>query len=280
MNILLDDKFARITGARVKVVVYDIIPLREDYGVAPILLSVLRNLARDTDILIDHSDDILNEVSLTEKRIEDALIKTDADVLVFGSYVATRSNVQPMIHVICTYGRQMEQSVGLPEGMDLKQAIQEGDAILQLPRHVLMRDILPLIAIETLSFQNSLAKQIFQIAQFIQAVKLYKGEKFTETVQVADTILAGIGSQEQWPEYWVPFNYLHMLSGLAYLRMGNTQAAMYTLSNAITRSTPAKMRVQRYAEQILSSLIQAGGSEIAKAASESSMEVTNEEGPG
>jgi hypothetical protein len=280
MNILLDDKFARITGARVKVVVYDIIPLREDYGVAPILLSVLRNLARDTDILIDHSDDILNEVSLTEKRIEDALIKTDADVLVFGSYVATRSNVQPMIHVICTYGRQMEQSVGLPEGMDLKQAIQEGDAILQLPRHVLMRDILPLIAIETLSFQNSLAIQIFQIAQFIQAVKLYKGEKFTETVQVADTILAGIGSQEQWPEYWVPFNYLHMLSGLAYLRMGNTQAAMYTLSNAITRSTPAKMRVQRYAEQILSSLIQAGGSEIAKAASESSMEVTNEEGPG
>ena len=48
-----------------------------------------------------------------------------------------------------------------------------------------------------------------------------------------------------------------MLAGLAYLRAGEAQAAIYTLSNAIARSTPAKMRVQRCAEQIMSSLIQA-----------------------
>ena len=261
MNALLPDQFVRITGAKVKVVVYDIIPLREDYGVAPILLSVLRDLAQGTEIIIEHCDDVLTEVSLTEKRIEDALEKTDADLLVFGSYVATRSNVQPMIHLICTYGRPMEPSGALPEGMDLNQAIQEGDAILQMPRHVLVRDILPVMAIETLSFQNTLADQIFNIALFIQSVKLYKAEKFEETTQMVNAILARLGSPDQWPDYWVPFNYLHMLGGLAYLRMGNTQAAMYTLSNAIARSTPAKMRIQRSAEQILASLMQPQESE-------------------
>ncbi len=261
MNALLPDQFVRITGAKVKVVVYDIIPLREDYGVAPILLSVLRDLAQDTEIIIEHCDDVLTEVALTEKRIEDALEKTDADLLVFGSYVATRSNVQPMIHLICSYGRPMEPSGALPEGMDLNQAIQEGDAILQMPRHVLVRDILPVMAIETLSFQNTLADQIFNIALFIQSVKLYKAEKFEETTQMVNAILARLGSPDQWPDYWVPFNYLHMLGGLAYLRMGNTQAAMYTLSNAIARSTPAKMRIQRSAEQILASLLQPHESE-------------------
>jgi hypothetical protein len=256
MNMLLPDTFSPVTGAKVKVVVYDIIPLREDYGVAPILLSVLRDLARNTDIIIEHSDDVLAEVSLTDKRIEDALEKTDADLLVFGSYVATRSNVQPMIHLVCTYGRPVEPSGGLPEGMDLNQAIQDGDAILQIPRHVLRRDVLPEMAVETLSFQNALAEEIFDIAQFIQALKLYKAEKFEETARVIDVILARLGSQDQWPGDWVPFCYLHLLGGLAYLRLGNTQAAVYTLSHAIARSSPAKMRVQRCAEQILSSLLQ------------------------
>ena len=256
MNVLLPDQFVRITGAKVKVVVYDIRPLREDYGVAPILLSVLRDLAQDTEIVIDFSPDLLNEVSLSEKRIEDALEKTDADLLVFGSYVATHSNVQPMIYMICTYGRPMEQSTTLPEGMDLDQAIKEGDAILQMPRHVLLRDVLPVMSIETLSFQNTLAEEIFGIAQFIQAVKLYKAEKFEETARQIGSILARLGSPDQWPSYWVPFSYLHMLGGLAYLRLGNTQAAAYTLSDAIARSTPAKMRVQRCAEQILASLLQ------------------------
>jgi hypothetical protein len=261
MNMLLPDKFSRITGAKVKVVVFDICPLREDYGVSPILLSVLRDLAQDTDIIIEHSGDILNEVSLTEKRIEDALVKTDADLLVFGSYVATRSNVQPMIHIVCTYGRSMVLSGGLPEGIDLNLAILDGDAILQMPRHVLLRDVLPVMAIETLSFQNSLAEQIFHIAEFIQAVKLYKAEKFKETAQVIDSIIGGLGSPEQWPAYWVPYNYLQMLSGLIYLRIGDAQSAVYTLSSAMARSTPAKMRIQRCAEQIISSLLQAQGSE-------------------
>jgi len=270
MNALLPDQFVRITGAKVKVVVYDIIPLREDYGVAPILLSVLRDLAQDTEIIIEHCDDVLTEVALTEKRIEDALEKTDADLLVFGSYVATRSNVQPMIHIICSYGRPMEPSGALPEGMDLNQAIQEGDAILQMPRHALVRDILPVMAIETLSFQNTLAEEIFNIALFIQSVKLYKAEKFEETTQMVNAILARLGSPDQWPAYWVPFNYLYMLGGLAYLRVGNAQAAMYTLSNAIARSTPAKMRIQRSAEQILASLLQPqeGENEAAKPAEE------------
>src|SRR5512146_118581 len=89
MNLLLPDQFVRVNGAKVKLVVYDINPLREDYGVTPILLSVLRDMTRGTDIIIEHCDELLNEVSLTDKQIEDALIKTDADVLVFGSYVAT-----------------------------------------------------------------------------------------------------------------------------------------------------------------------------------------------
>ncbi len=253
---LLPDTFARVKGAKVKVAVLDICPLREDYSISPIILSVLRDLARDTDIIIEHSDDILNEVSLTDKRIEDALRKTDADLLIFGSYVATRSNVQPMIHLVCTYGRPMEPSGGLPEGMELEQAIEEGDAILQMPRHVLISEVLPVMAVESLSFQNTLAEEIFYIARFIQAVKLYKAKKFEETVQVVSGILARLGSHEQWPGYWAPFNYLHMLSGLAYLRAGNAQAAMYTLSNAISRSSPAKMRVQRCAEQIFATLMQ------------------------
>lgn len=256
MNMLLPEKFVRVTGAKVKVVVFDIPPLREDYSVSQILLSVLRDLARDTDILIEYSSDVLNEVSLTEKRIEDALAMTDADLLVFGSYVATRSSVQPMIHLICTYGRPMEQSSGLPEGVDLNQAILDGDAILQLPRQVLLHEIMPVMEIETMSFQNSLADDVFHIARFIQAMKLYKDEKFKETIQVIDSILAQIGPSQQWPGYWVPFSYLHMLSGLAYLRMGDGQSAMYTLSNAISRSAPAKMRVQRCAETIISSLLQ------------------------
>jgi len=256
MNMLLPDKFIRVTGAKVRVVVFDISPLREDYSVSQILLSVLRDLSRDTDILIEYSDTVLNEVSLTEKRIEDALAITDADLLVFGSYVATRSNVQPMIHIICSYGRAMEQTNVLPEGLDLNQAILEGDAVLQMPRHVLLREILPVMAIETLAFQNSLAENIFHIAQFVQAVKLYKAEKFNETAQIIDAILARLGPSEQWPSYWVPFSYLHMLSGMVYLRMGDPQSAMSTLSNALSRSTPAKMRIQRCAEAIISSLIQ------------------------
>jgi hypothetical protein len=256
MNMLLPDKFVRVTGAKVKVVVFDISPLREDYSVSQILLSVLRDLSRDTDILIDYSDTVLNEVSLTEKRIEDALANTDADLLVFGSYVATRSNFQPMIHMINSYGRAMEQTNVLPEGLNLNQAILEGDAVLQMPRHILLRDILPVMAIETLAFQNSLAEDIFHIAQFIQAVKLYKAEKFKETAQIIDTILTRLGPSEQWPAYWVPFSYLAMLSGMVYLRMGDTQTAIATLSNALTRSTPAKMRIQRCAEAIISSLLQ------------------------
>ena len=257
MNMLLPDTFARVTGAKVKVVVYDIIPVREDYAFSPILLSVLRDMARDTDILIEHSDDVLSEVALTDKRIEDALGKSDADLLVFGSYVATRSNVQPMIHMVCTYGRAMDASLGLPEGMDINQAIKEGDAILQMPRHVLVRETLPVMAVETLAFQNALAQQIFFIAQFIQALKLYKDEKFEETAKLIGGISARLGSSEQWPDYWVPISYLHLLGGLAYLRLGNHQAAMYTLSNAIARSSPAKMRIQRFAEQIMGSLIEA-----------------------
>jgi hypothetical protein len=257
MSMLLPDQFVRVLGAKVKVVLFDIAPVREDYGLVPILLAVLHDLARDTEIIIEHSEEVLSDNFLTEKRIQDALIKTDADLMVFGSYVATRSNVQPMIHLICTYGRAMEQSVALPEGMDLNQAILEGDAILQMPRHTLLRDVLPVMAVETLSFQNTLADQIFSIAQFIQAMKLYKAQKFEETARLVDAILARIGSAEQWPAFWVPFCYLHMLGGLAYLRLGNPQAAMYTLSNAIARSTPAKMRVQRCAEQILGSLMQA-----------------------
>jgi len=256
MNMLLPDKFVRVTGAKVKVVVFDISPLREDYSVSQILLSVLRDLARDTDILIDYSDTVLNEVSLTEKRIQDALAITDADLLVFGSYVATRSNVQPMIHIICSYGRSMEQENVLPQGLDLNQAILEGDAVLQMPRHVLLRDILPVMAIETLSFQNSLAEDIFHMARFIQAVKLYKAGKFKETAQTIDLILDRTGPSELWPAYWVPFNYLHMLKGMVYLRIGDAQSALSTLSNALTRSTPAKMRIQRCAEAIIASLIQ------------------------
>jgi hypothetical protein len=251
----LPDQFVRVSGAKVKVAVYAINPLREDYGVSSILLSVLRDLARDSDILIDYRDELLNEVTLTDQRIEDALIKTDADLLVFGSYVASRSNVQPMIHLVCTYGRPMGHTAALPEGMDLNQAMLEGDAILQIPRHVLKRDVLPVMAIETLSFQNALAEDIFHIARFIQAMKLYKDEKFEETARLIETILVRLGSHDRWPDYWVPFNYLHMLGGLAYLRLGNTQAAVYTLSHAIARSTPAKMRVQRSAEEILSSLL-------------------------
>jgi len=256
MNMLLPDEFSRITGAKVKVAVFDICPLSEDYSVTPILLSVLRDQARGTDIEVEHSDDVLSEVSLTDKRIQDALIKTDADLLVFGSYVATRANFQPMIHIICTYGREMEPSGGLPEGMDLNQAIQEGDAILQMPHHVLLREIQPAMSVETLTFQNTLAEDIFNIAQFIQAMKLYKSGKFEETARVMDALIARVESREQWPDYWVPFCYLHMLGGLAYLQLGNPQAAAYTLSNAIARSTPAKMRVQRCAELILSSLMQ------------------------
>ena len=256
MNMLLPDKFDRVLGAKVKVVVYDINPLREDYSVSPILLSGLRDLARGTDILIEYSNDVLNEVTLTEKRIEDALAVTDADLLVFGSYVATQTNVQPMIHIVCTYGRAMEQSNVLPDGMNLDQAILEGDAILQMPRHVLLRDVMPVMAFETLSFQNSLADDIFHIAQFVQAVKLYKADKFKEAAQVIDAIVAQMGPSEQWPTYWVPFSYLYMLGGLAYLRMGEVQSAVYTMSNAITRSSPAKMRVQRCAELIISSLVE------------------------
>jgi hypothetical protein len=156
----------------------------------------------------------------------------------------------------------MTQSVGLPEGVDLNQAILEGDAILQLPRHVLVHDVLPVMAVETLAFQNTLAEEIFSIAQFIQALKLYKAEKFEDTVRVVDAILSRLGAS-QWPDYWAPVSYLHMLSGLAYLRAGNPQAALYTLSNAIARSTPAKMRVQRVAEQIMASLMQAQQAEPA-----------------
>ncbi len=261
MNMLLPDKFVPTTGAKVRVVVYDLMPLREDYGVTPVLLSVLRDLARGTEVIVEHSDDVLSEVSLTEKRIEDALGRSDADLLVFGSYVATRSNVQPMIHMVCTYGRAMEPSSALPEGVDLDQAILEGDAIVQLQRHVLFREVLPLMAVETLDFQNSLAEDIFYIARFIQAVKLYKAEKFEETVQLIDSLLTRIGSSEEWPDYWAPFNYLYMLGGLAYLRLGNGQAALYTLSNAIARSTAAKMRVQRVAEQIMASLMQPAAEE-------------------
>jgi hypothetical protein len=256
MNMLLPDKFDRVLGAKVKVVVYDINPLREDYSVSPILLSGLRDLARGTDILIEYSNDVLNEVTLTEKRIEDALAVTDADLLIFGSYVATQTNVQPMIHIVCTYGRAMEQSNVLPDGMNLDQAILEGDAILQMPRHVLLRDVMPVMAFETLSFQNSLADDIFHIAQFVQAVKLYKTDKFKEASQVIDAIVTQMGPSEQWPTYWVPFSYLYMLGGLAYLRMGEVQSAVYTMSNAITRSSPAKMRVQRCAELIISSLVE------------------------
>ncbi len=252
----LPDKFVPVQGARVKVTVYDICPLREDYSVTPIVLSILRDLARGTEVLVDHSDDIISETTLSEKRVEDALRMTDADLLVFGSYVATRSNMQPMIHLVCTYGRPMEAGGGLPQGMDLNQAVEEGDAILQMPRHVLIRDVLPVGVLETLSFQNGLAEEIFNIAQFIQAVKLYKAGKFEETTQVVGNILNRLGTEEQWPSYWAPFNYLNMLSGLAYLRMGNGQAAAYTLSNAMARSTPAKMRIQRCAEQIFASLIQ------------------------
>ena len=265
MNMLLPDKFTRIDGAKVKVNIYDICPLREDYSVAPIVLSVLRDLAQGHEIIIEYCDDVMQEVSLTEKRIEDALIRTDADLLVFGSYVATRSNVQPMIHLVCTYGRQMEPSGRLPEGMDLNQAILEGDAILQMPRHFLLRDILPVMAVETLSFQNSLAREIFYIAQFIQAMKLYKAEQFEQTVRLVDSMLTRLGSPDEWPDYWVPFSYLHMLGGLAYLRLGNTQAVVYTLSNALARSTPAKMRIQNCAEQILSSIMQSQVEETATA---------------
>ena len=257
MNMLLPDKFLPITGAKVKVVIYDICPLREDYGVSPIVLSVLRDLARDTDIIIEHAKEILNEVSLTDRRIVDALARSDADLLIFGSYVATRSNIQPMIHIICTYGRPMEPTGGLPDGLDLDQAIKEGDAILQLPRHILIREVLPVMAIETLAFQNALAIEIFSIAQFVQAIKLYKADRFQDTVRLVEAIHSRLSSPTQWPDYWVPFNYLHMLAGLAYLRAGEAQAAIYTLSNAIARSTPAKMRIQRCAEQIMSSLIQA-----------------------
>lgn len=264
---LLPDKFVRVTGAKVKVVVYDINPLREDYCVSPVVLSVLRDLARDTDVHIDYSNDVLNEVSLSEKRINDALAVTDADLLVFGSYVATRSNVQPMIHIVCTYGRPMEQNNILPEGMDLNQAILEGDAVLQMPRHVLMNEVLPVMSVETLSFQNSLAEDIFHMAQFIQAVKFYKAEKFKETAQIIETILARVGPSEQWPTYWVPFSYLHMLSGMVYLRMGDSQSAVYTLSNALSRSSPAKMRIQRCAEMIISSLLKKPDSEGQAAAS-------------
>lgn len=263
MNMLLPDKFVPTCGARVKVVVHDMIALREDYSVTPVLLSVLRDMARGTDLIIEHSDDVLGEESLTEKRIDDALGRGDADLLVFGSYVATRTNVQPMIHLVCTYGRAMEPSSGLPEGTDLNQAIMEGDAIVQLPRHVLLSEVLPVMAVETLDFQNSLAQEIFYIARFIQAVKLYKADKFEETVQLIDSLLTRVGSSEAWPDYWAPFNYLYMLGGLAYLRMGNPQAAVYTLSNAIARSTAAKMRVQRAAEQIMGMLIQAQEEEAA-----------------
>lgn len=257
MNMLLPDQFTPITGAKVKVVIYDICPLREDYAVSPVVLSVLRDLARDSDIIIEHTDEILSEVSLTERRIEGALARSDADLLVFGSYVATRSNVQPMIHMICTYGRAMLPGGGLPEGMDLQQAIIEGDAILQLPRHTTIRDVLPVMAVETLDFQNALAAEIFSIAQFIQAIKLYKAERFEETIQLVAAIHNRLAAPAQWPDYWAPYVYLHMLAGLAYLRLGDGQSAIYTLSNAIARSTPAKMRVQRTAEQIMTSLLQA-----------------------
>ena len=256
MNMLLPDQFVRVAGAKVKIVVFDISPLREDYCFSQILLCVLRDLALDTDILIDYSDDVLNEVSLSEKRIQDALALTDADLLVFGSYVATRSNVQPMIHLVCSYGRPMQNGSILPEGIDLGQAILEGDAILQMPRHILLRDVLPVMAIESLSYQNSLAEDIFRIARFIQAIKLYKAEKFKETAQLIDSILGNLGPSEEWPGYWVPFCYLHMLGGMVQLRLGDAQRAVYTLSNALTRSTPAKMRIQRIAEQVISSLIQ------------------------
>lgn len=255
MNMLLPDKFVRVSGAKVKVVVYAIKPLREDYSVSPIIVSGLRDLARGSEILIEYSEDVLNEVSLSEKRIEDALAVTDADLLVFGSYVATQTNVQPMIHIVCTYGRPMEISNVLPEGMNLDQAILEGDAILQMPRHVLIRDVMPAMAFETLSFQNRIAESIFHIAQFIQAVKLYKAELFKEAGQAVEAIVAQIGASEDWPNYWVPFSYLHMLSGLVYLRLGDSQSAIYTLSNAITRSSPAKMRIQRCAETIIASLM-------------------------
>lgn len=257
MNMLVPDTFSRVSGAKVKVVINDICPLREDYGVAPILMSVLRELARDSEIIIEHCDDMLNEASLTDTKIAAAVEKSDADILVFGSYVATRSNVQPMIHIICTYGRPMNHSAALPEGLTLEQAINEGDAILQVPQHTLIRDVLPVMAVETLSFQNTLAYEIFAIAQFIQALKLYKADKYEEVTQVVDAILTSLGSPDQWPSYWVPFSYLHMLGGLAYLRMGDAQAAAYTLSSAIARSTPDKARIQRTAEQIIAGLLQA-----------------------
>lgn len=266
MNMLLPEKFIRVGGADVRVVILDIRPLSEDYGLSSIVLSVLRDMARDTGIIIDFSDDIINETTLSDKRIEDALAKTDADLLVFGSYLATRSNVQPMIHMVCTYGRSMEESYGLLEKMDLNQAIVEGDAILQLPRHLLMRDIMPLMALETLSFQNSLAAEIFHIARFIQALKLYKAEQFKESIQVVNSIVTNLSSPEDWPVYWAPYSYIHMLAGLGYLRLGETQSAVYTLSNAIARSTPAKMRVQRCAEQILASLLQPAEEQGAEAA--------------
>lgn len=256
MNMLLPDKFVRVIGAKVKVFVYAINPLRQDYSVSSIIISGLRDLARGSDIIIDYSDDLLHEESLTDKRIETALAVADADLLVFGSYVATQTNVQPMIHIVCTYGRPMEPTNVLPEGMDLDKAILEGDAILQMPRHVMLRDVMPVMAFESLAFQNSLTNDIFHIAQFIQAVKLYKDEKFKEAIKVVENIVAEIGPSEDWPNYWVPFSYLHMLSGLVYLRIGDGQSAMYMLSNAITRSSPAKMRIQRCAEAIIASLVQ------------------------
>lgn len=267
---LLPEKFVRIEGVKVKVVVYDIYPLRENYAVTPIVLSALRSMARGTEIIIEYSPELLSEVTLSNKRIEDALDKSDADLLVFGSYVATQTNVQPMIHMVCTYGRPMEPTAGLPGGMDLNQAILDGDAILQLPRHVLVRDVLPVIAIESLRMQNNLAEEIFNIAQFIQAMKLYRAERFEETLQMLGKINAGIGSPEQWPDYWVPYNYLPMLSGLVYLRTGNTQAAVYAMSEALHRSTAAKMRIQRCAEQIISELVASAEKEAAAKAPEDS----------
>jgi hypothetical protein len=79
---------------------------------------------------------------------------------------------------------------------------------------------------------------------------------FKEAGQAVDAIVAQIGASDDWPNYWVPFSYLHMLSGLVYLRLGDSQSAMYTLSNAMTRSSPAKMRIQRCAESIIASLMQ------------------------
>lgn len=274
---MLPDQFTPVAGPKVKVVLYDILHLGEDYAVTPLVMSVLRDLARDTDILVEHSADTLSEVSLTDKRMEDALIKTDADLLIFGSYMATRSNVQPLIHFLCTYGRPLEQSAALPEGMDLNQAVEEGDAILQLPRHVLSRDLLPLLAVETLTYQNNLAQEVFGIARFIQALKLYKDGKFEETVLAVNKILDQFGEAEQWPNFWAPYNYLHMLSGLAYLRLGNGEAAVYTLSNAIERSSPARLRVMRAAEQIISSLMSARQAAVEEAAPEEAAPAQGEE---